>query len=85
MAKQGTLPAHTYDPATFDYKDRGLVADHEYTVWGVQGAKADRAIVLRNPWGHFEPRGEGDGKDDGIFALPFDRFMIELETASIGG
>jgi calpain-15 len=86
--KAGKLPAHAYDPATFDYKDHGLVGDHEYTLWGVEGPRdggAHRAIVLRNPWGHFEPRGDGDGKDDGIFALPFDRFMVELETASIGG
>jgi hypothetical protein len=82
--KRGVVDPKQYDAKTFNYKERGLVADHEYTVWGIHGTGAARAIVLRNPWGHFEPQAGGDGKDDGIFTLPFAEFMILLETASVG-
>ena len=35
-------------------------------------------VQLRNPWGESEPA--GDGKDDGIFYLPMDKFQKLYQT-----
>jgi hypothetical protein len=44
-----------------------LVGGHKYTVVAVRQDGATLFLQLRNPWGHYEP--DGDGSDDGIFWL----------------
>lgn len=41
---------------------------HSYTVMSVD----NESVILRNPWGFFEPI--GDGIDDGVFRLSWDSF-----------
>src|SRR5262249_15053114 len=68
----GAPGARAYDPDRFEYKANGLVPDHTYSVWALEGAGSHRAVRLRNPWGHFEP---GAGPDDGMFTIPFAELM----------
>ena len=56
-------------------KDTGLVARHVYTVVGVAEENGKRYVVVRNPWGHGEWKGEGsDGNPDGIFKIPIEDY-----------
>ena len=54
-------------------KVAGVVADHTYTVLGVEEQNGQRLVKLRNPWGEQEPG--HDGTDDGIFTLPIEQFV----------
>jgi hypothetical protein len=82
---RGEPTAHVADPFAFTYARRGLVEAHEYSVWGLSGAGDHRAVHLRNPWGELEPKGDGDGKDDGMFSMPFDEVMLLFADVTIGG
>jgi hypothetical protein len=44
-----------------------LVGGHKYTALATRRDGDTLFIQLRNPWGHYEP--EGDGADDGVFWL----------------
>jgi hypothetical protein len=55
------------------YANSGVHSDHGYSVLGTQVEGAQRYVVLRNPWGEGEPR--GDGVDDGVFRLPLEDFV----------
>ncbi len=61
--------------------------NHAYTIMGVKesgrGRNKKRYVILRNPWGESEP--DGNGKDDGIFKLPFDQFRKCYESLTILG
>ena len=62
------------------YANSGVYADHGYTVLGAEEANGQRVVVLRNPWGSGEPR--GNGADDGVFRLPladFQRLFGQLQ------
>ena len=52
---------------------QGIVADHAYTLLGVSEKNGQKLVQLRNPWGEKEPG--VDGKDDGIFELPIEKFL----------
>ncbi len=55
------------------YTNTGVFGDHAYSLIGYQTEGTKRFVVLRNPWGDTEPK--NNGPDDGVFKLPFDRFM----------
>jgi hypothetical protein len=57
---------------------RGVVADHAYTVLGVEQRDGETFVKLRNPWGEREPG--HDGRDDGIFELPVSKFLGAFAT-----
>jgi hypothetical protein len=57
---------------------RGVVADHAYTVLGVEKRDGETFVKLRNPWGEREPG--HDGRDDGIFELPVSKFLGAFAT-----
>jgi hypothetical protein len=46
---------------------RGLVKGHAYAVLGVEEKNGKRTLLMRNPWGHFEPG--NDGRNDGFFRV----------------
>lgn len=52
---------------------QGVVADHAYTLLGVSEKNGQKMVQLRNPWGEREPG--HDGRDDGIFELPIEKFL----------
>ncbi len=62
-----------WDPA-----EQGVVADHAYTLLGVEEKNGQKMVSLRNPWGEREPG--HDGKDDGIFSMPLEKFMTSFAT-----
>jgi hypothetical protein len=62
-----------WDPA-----EPGVVADHAYTLLGVEERGGQKFVQLRNPWGEREPG--HDGRDDGIFSLPLEKFMTSFAT-----
>jgi hypothetical protein len=86
---RGDAAAKAYDPATFTHKSLGLLPQHTYSVWRLEGSGhgdtpgAGRAVRLRNPWGHFEP--PGDGRDDGMFSLPLTELTTLLANIIVGG
>ncbi len=55
------------------YANTGVHANHGYSVLGTEQQGAERFVVLRNPWGEGEPR--GDGVDDGVFRLELEDFV----------
>lgn len=57
---------------------QGVVADHAYTVLGVEKRGGETFVKLRNPWGEREPG--HDGRDDGIFELPVAKFLGAFAT-----
>lgn len=57
-----------WDPA-----EQGVVADHAYTLLGVEEKNGQKLVQLRNPWGQREPG--HDGRDDGVFLLPIEKFV----------
>lgn len=61
------------DSTGFREKVSGVVGDHTYAVLGVEEKDGQRLVKLRNPWGEKEPG--HDGKDDGIFELPIEKFV----------
>ena len=64
--KRATL-AVTRPPKSQPFKAARLVEDHAYAVLGGREQNGERFVTLGNPWGEFEPA--GDGEDDGIFEL----------------
>ena len=67
----------------WDPSEQGVVADHVYTLLGVEERNGQQLVKLRNPWGQREPG--FDGRDDGIFTLPVEKFvtsysMVEFTT-----
>jgi hypothetical protein len=82
---RGEAAAHRYDAHRFTYVRHGLVDGHDYSVWGISSTGRHRAVRLRNPWAHFEPKGEGHAKDDGIFTMPFDDWMLLYVYLTVGG
>ncbi|MBS2030990.1 MAG: hypothetical protein JST54_24020 [Deltaproteobacteria bacterium] len=80
-AIDGHLPisAGTYgDDEKAKYTNTGVYADHSYSVVGYKEEGGVKYVQLRNPWGESEPA--GDGKDDGIFYLPMDKFQKLYQT-----
>ncbi|MFO0601021.1 MAG: C2 family cysteine protease [Myxococcaceae bacterium] len=61
---------------TWDPSEQGVVADHAYTLLGVEEKNGQKFVQLRNPWGEREPG--RDGRDDGIFSLPIDKFATSF-------
>lgn len=55
------------------YANSGVYANHGYSVMRTEEDGGGRYVVLRNPWGSGEPR--GDGVDDGVFRLKLDDFV----------
>lgn len=62
----------------WDPSERGVVADHAYTLLGVEEKDGQKFVQLRNPWGEREPG--HDGRDDGIFTMPLSQFMTSFAT-----
>lgn len=62
-----------WDPA-----ESGVVADHAYTLLGVEEENGQKRVSLRNPWGEKEPG--HDGRDDGIFTMSLEKFMTSFST-----
>ncbi len=54
------------------YSGTGVYADHAYSVLGTEVSGGKKYVVLRNPWGEVEPR--GNGADDGIFKMELATF-----------
>src|SRR6185312_15009026 len=80
-AIDGHIPmsAGTYgDDQDAMYTNTGVYADHSYSVVGYKDEGGVKYVQLRNPWGESEP--SGDGKDDGIFYLPMDKFQKLYQT-----
>jgi len=64
------------------YMNSGLYANHAYSVLGAREEGGQRFVTLRNPWGSSEAG--NDGKNDGIFELPFEKFMhLFVNVASV--
>jgi hypothetical protein len=49
-----------------------VVPAHAYSVLRAYERDGQRFVVVRNPWGMHEPG--ADGRNDGVFALPFSQF-----------
>jgi hypothetical protein len=62
----------------WDPSEQGIVADHAYTVLGVERRGGAPFVTLRNPWGEREPG--HDGRDDGIFTMPLATFLTSFAT-----
>jgi hypothetical protein len=60
--------------------DAGLVPNHAYSVVGYNPTA--RTVTLRNPYGHGEPGGQQDGKDDGIFSISLSQFCHTFTMVS---
>ncbi|MBI5546994.1 MAG: hypothetical protein HY901_24195 [Deltaproteobacteria bacterium] len=60
------------------YTNTGVYADHAYSILGYEEQDGQRYVILRNPWGESEPR--GDGKNDGIFSLKLEELEKLYET-----
>lgn len=71
------------DASEKKYTGTNIYSDHTYSVWGTSVENGTKYVHLRNPWGESEP--EGNGKDDGIFKLPLDKFMSLYSGVSING
>lgn len=67
------LGAATHSVDDGRYANTGVHANHGYSVLGTEQSGSERFVVLRNPWGEGEPR--GDGVDDGVFRLKLDDFV----------
>ncbi len=66
-----------------NFSGTGVHGDHFYTVLGAGEENGQKYVTLRNPWG--ESEGGNDGKDDGIFKLPFNDFLKLYENIEFGG
>ncbi|MEW5739151.1 MAG: C2 family cysteine protease [Myxococcota bacterium] len=62
----------------WDPSEKGIVADHAYTLLGVEARGGKKYVLLRNPWGEREP--DYGGKDDGVFSMPLEKFMSSFAT-----
>jgi hypothetical protein len=63
---------------TWDPSEQGIVADHAYTLLGVETQGGKQYVQLRNPWGEREPG--HDGRDDGVFRMPIEQFLTSFAT-----
>lgn len=75
-----TLAVTRAPDSGLDFEGAGLVSDHAYTVLGGVEKDGVRYVRLRNPWGSFEP--VGNGKDDGVFLLELDQYVHYFAYAS---
>jgi hypothetical protein len=67
-----------------EYDRESLVPNHAYSLLGAIQSKGRRLLVLRNPWGCYEPSGDGTipgawqgvqlSANNGLFAYDVDRF-----------
>ncbi len=63
------------------YAGQRIYAWHNYTILGVEEKNGEKYVKLRNPWGSSEPG--YDGKNDGIFSLPLEKFGYFFESVTI--
>jgi hypothetical protein len=76
-------PACCGTPASLG-RTEGMVGDHNYPIVDAfVDPQKGRMLRLRNVWGH-EEFGD-DGRNDGIFELPFERFSDFFATYSYVG
>lgn len=84
------MTAGTYSPKEGEddprYGDKTKIwENHAYTVMGVfergRGRDKQRMVRLRNPWGESEP--DGNGKNDGVFAITLAEFREKYESVTI--
>ncbi len=61
--------------------EQGVVTDHAYSVLGVEEKGGKKFVTLRNPWGEREPG--RDGRDDGIFTMPIEKFLTSFATVEL--
>ncbi len=54
------------------YTNTGVYANHAYSVLGVEEKDGQKFVKVRNPWGQSEYG--NDGKNDGFFSIPLDKF-----------
>ena len=76
----------------YRYDDSGVVENHSYTVLGVTEKNGRKFVILRNPWGSYEPPSTGigtakvkSGEGDGVFQLPLSLFTKLYVQVDIGG
>lgn len=69
-------------PDTSWMENHGIVPFHVYSVYGAGVDAQGPYVLLRNPWGVFEPGDKGgnagnarDGTDDGFFRMPASEFL----------
>jgi hypothetical protein len=67
------IGAATHNVDDGRYANTGVHANHGYSLLGTEVEGSERYVVLRNPWGEGEPR--GNGVDDGVFRLKLDEFV----------
>ncbi len=65
------------------YTNTGVYANHAYTVLGVEEVNGEKFVKLRNPWGQSEYG--YDGKNDGFFSIPLDKFAELYRAVHIAG
>lgn len=63
------------------YNGTGVHANHAYSVLGAEMDNGQRYVILRNPWGSGEP--SGNGRDDGVFRLPVERFLELYQVLNV--
>ncbi len=63
------------------YSGTSVYANHAYSVLGAVEENGQKLVVLRNPWGSGEPA--GDGKDDGVFRLPLEKFIQLYQVLNV--
>jgi hypothetical protein len=71
------------DASAAKYTNTNIYADHTYSIFGVSTEGGQKFVQLRNPWGSSEPA--NNGRDDGVFKLPLQRFMELFSGVSING
>ena len=80
LAQGRPVVAGTYDDQSVNYTNTGIEPWHAYTVLGAVEEGGEKYVQLRNPWGQFEP--SGNGKDDGVFKLDlatFGKLFVDLK------
>jgi len=76
------MAAGTYGSAeAARYTNSGVYANHAYSVLGVVENGGAREVIVRNPWGTGEAG--NDGKNDGVFKLPLEKFMNLFQVVNI--
>jgi hypothetical protein len=81
LAQGKCAVAGTWAADKVDFNQTGLLQNHAYTITGVSEEDGTRFVHLRNPWGNFEPA--GNGEDDGRFALPLETFLTYFNGLSL--
>lgn len=82
QAEGRAMASGTYGTAeAARYSGTGVYANHAYSVLGGVEENGQRLVILRNPWGTGEAG--SDGKNDGIFKLPLDKFIRLYQVLNI--